>query len=400
MQQVHEGLSDVFGCLFSETWDPGREISSVKPGLVFRNLAFPRDAMSFCNSKESTAAAPGVSSSTCGFANKNKDHFGDRNSTSTHAECYDRGTILAHCAYLMGKGGVHERSSRKPELIPVRYLGRELGTKVLKAARIWYSALTYYSGTFGAVTGIPDNDEKTFRKLRESCISAAKAIYKENSYEYKTTVLAFYAVGLHPTSYGADVAFLTWGADWYMSRPHIGILSPDWSSMDLFINNGGKSEWNAKINVPDASGKPTKFENNVYCRVRNIGDKAAKNIKVKFSYAPFGTGITSTWKPMKDKSGIDQNLDIANLDPGSSNFPDSDQNTPPTVASVKWCIPPLAAGESVNHFCIKAEATCTDDVNNHNNVVQIKYSICEIFACCRIKNGIYSRKSYRYQYPT
>ena len=38
---VHEGMSDVFGCLFSEQWLPGIDISPV--GQIFRNIVFPRD---------------------------------------------------------------------------------------------------------------------------------------------------------------------------------------------------------------------------------------------------------------------------------------------------------------------------------------------------------------------
>ena len=203
---------------------------------------------------------------------------------------YERGTILAHCAYLIGQGGVHQRASRSPSLIPVYNLGRQTvnGKNVLKAARIWYRAIEHYFTTHGTTTGIPANDENVFRTLRSSCVSSATDLYGRNSIEHKTTLLAFYAVGLHPTTevYGADVTFLRWGADWRMSRPYIGISSPDWSSMDLFINNGsGLSEWNAIINVLDSAGIPTQFENKVYCRVRNVGDQPAHDVRVEFFYA-------------------------------------------------------------------------------------------------------------------
>lgn len=364
---VHEGLSDVFGGLFSETWIPGPEFSY--SGLVFRNIVFPRDPNSWTNRK---GGIP------CGRLNHNNDHFADKNDVSgDNGTKYDRGTILAHCAYLLGQGGVHQRATRNPVLIPVYSLGTTLygGLNLLKAARIWYRALTYYFSTHGALTGIPTNDENTFRTLRDGCEKAAIDIYGKDSIEHKTTILAFYAVGLHPTttSYGADVTFLRWGADWRMSRPYIGIPSPDWSSMDLFINNGGTSEWNAKINVLDTTGKPTTFENKVYCRVRNIGDQSALNVKVDFFYAKVSTGVT-TWLPMKDKSGTIQRLNIGTLAAGQSNFPDSAQNSPPAIASVKWHIPPLAAGETVNHFCMKAKVTCSNDVNSNNNEVQSNIS--------------------------
>ncbi|REJ43461.1 MAG: bacillolysin [Microcystis flos-aquae TF09] len=358
---VHEGLSDVFGCLFAENWFPGLDISSV--GLAVRNLAFPRDPNTWANRpyKNNNIA--------CGLSNHNKDHFDDRNLSSFQ---YDRGTILAHCAYLIGQGGVHQRGSRTPVLIPVYSIGRETinGKDILKAARIWYRSLTVYFSNIGGATGLPGNDENTFRTLRNGCVSAAEDIYGVDSLEHKTTILAFYAVGLHPvgTTYGADVTFLRWGASWWMSRPYIGISSPDWSSVDLFINNGGASEWNALINIIDSTGNPTQYENTVYCRVRNVGDQAAQNVQVKFYYAKVGT--PSGWLEVTDKDGNIQVLNIGTLVAGESNFPDSAQNSPPASASVKWYIPPLAAGETVDHFCLKAVVTSDNDVNIYNNEVQ------------------------------
>ena len=359
---VHEGLSDVFGCLFAENWFPGQDTSSA--GLANRNLAFPRDPNTWCN-------LPYTANTPCGLSNHNKDHFADRNADGGFR--YDRGTILAHCAYLMGQGGVHQRASRTPALIPVYSIGREIftGKDMLKAARIWYRALTHYLSNIGTTSGIPNNDENTFRTIRNGCVSAATDIYGLNSVEHRTTVLAFYAVGLHPTaeSYGADVTFLRWAASWWMSRPYIGISSPDWSSVDLFINNGGISEWNALINVIGSDGNPTQFENTVYCRVRNVGDQPAQNVQVQFFYAKAGTGVT-TWLPVTDKNGNIQTLNVGTLGIGQSNFPDSAQNSPPATASVKWYIPPLAPGETVNHFCLKAVASCPNDVNPYNNDVQ------------------------------
>src|SRR5262249_1757439 len=151
---------------------------------------------------------------------------------------------------------------------------------VYKAARIWYRAIAHYLSNIGATTGLPANDESVFRTIRNSCVSAAIDLYGAGSIEHKTTILAWYAVGLQPaaTNYGPDTTFLTWGADWWMSRPYVGISGPDWSSNDLFINNGGISEWNAQINVMDG-GMPTQFENNVYFRARNVGDQQANNVQ-------------------------------------------------------------------------------------------------------------------------
>ena len=183
---VHEGLSDVFAGLCSENWTPGPEFSNA--GLILRNLAYPRDANSWEN-----MSGPFPN----GLGNSNKDHFDDRNLNGGGR--YDRGTILAHAAYLMAAGGVHQRASRSPVLIPVYSLGKESrgGLDVYKAARIWYRAVTWYFSTHGALLAIPANDENTFRTLRNACVSAAIDIYGFNSAEHRTTVLAFYSVGLH-----------------------------------------------------------------------------------------------------------------------------------------------------------------------------------------------------------
>jgi len=346
---VHEGLSDTFGALSTEQWLPARDISHATPPQVFRNVVYPRDTAALDPSK--------------------LDHFADRN---VRTGFYERGTILAHCAYLMGKGGVHQRVGRTPELIPVYSPGRQTvgGKNVPKAARIWYRALTHYFSTHGTLTGIPTNDENTFRTLRNACVSAASDLYGSGSAEHRNTILAFYAVGLHPDEYGADVTFLRWGVSWDLSRNYVGLTSPNYSSLDLFVNNGGASEWNALINVTDSStALPTEYENTVYCRVRNVGDMAAQNVQVEFHYAKAGTA-TWTWLPVKDKNGNVQKLSIGTLAAGQSNFPDSAQNSPPASASVKWCIPPLAAGEVVDHYCLRARVTSTNDVNSHNNEVQ------------------------------
>jgi Zn-dependent metalloprotease len=350
-QAVHEGLSDAFGGLSTEEWLPCRDISPATPAQVFRNLVFPRDANAHS-------------------ANR-LDHFDDRNTTTSG---YSRGTILANCAYLMGKGGVHQRVSRSPEYIPVYSPGRTTvgGMDVPKAARIWYRALTHYFSTHGALIGIPANDQDTFRTLRNGCVSAAADLYGSGSAEHRNTILAFYAVGLPPqdTDYGADVTFLRWGVSWDLSRNYVGLTSHDYQSLDLFINNGISSEWNAIINVNDPStGAPTDYENTVYCRVRNVGDQDATNVQVAFHYAKAGTA-TWNWEEVKDNSGTVQTLNIGTLAAGQSNFADSAQNSPPATASVKWSIPPLAPGEVIDHYCLRATVTCSNDVNPHNNVVQ------------------------------
>ena len=379
---IHEGTSDVFGGLFSADWWMGNGISPT--GQIFRNLAFPRDPTTLVNSA---------------LGNHGKDHFDDRNTDGGFR--YDRGTILAHCAYLMAQGGVHQRSSRTPVLIPVKGLGRETvgGKDVYKAARIWYRGLSLYLSNIGAMTGLPANDETIFSTFSNATVSAAIDLYGVNSLEHKTTVLAWYAVGLHPVgvNYGPDVTFLTWGADWWMSGPYVGISSPDWSAVDLFINNGGTSEWNAKVNVLD-TGVSTEFENKVYCRVRNVGTQAANNVQVQFEYAKITTsGVT--WFPMTDKDGNIQVLNAGNLSAGVSNFPDSGQNTPPSTAMIKWWIPPIESGETVDHYCIKATAFSISDGNPVNNAVQSNIAYIPYTPGSGLRLGFFASNPFRESIP-
>lgn len=338
---VHEGLSDTFAALSTGQWLKSIDISLASPPQADRNLSYPRAFGDYL------------------------DHFDDRNGTTNK---YARGTILAHCAYLMGQGGVHQRSSRTPELIPVYSMGRETrnGKDFLKASRIWYRALTYYFSDFGEgnSTGDPSNDESAFRALRNACVDAAEDIYGEDSNEYRTTILAFYAVGLQPVGqvYGPDVTFLRGHVHWSLSEPYLGLPTThrSYSSLDLFINNGGISEWNAQID----------FENTMYCRVRNVGDREARDIRVRFEYSKFITDIgTRDWQPVEDQDGNVQVLNVGNLAAGQSNFPDSDQDSPPASASVKWYVPPIEEGEEVTHWCVKAIVECSNDVNPFNNEV-------------------------------
>lgn len=378
---VHEGLADIFGCLFSDNWQWGPEISSVQ--LVFRNAVYPRDPLAWGN-------RPGTF--PCSLQYQTKDHFADQ-TVSTNGNLTDRqdvrqayrhGTILAHCAYLMSVGGVHQRLSRTPALIPVPGLGHETlsGQTFRKAARIWYDAVTSYLSTHPPSSGDFTRDADVFSRIREGTISSilAPLSYGTGSREHRTTELAFYAVGIKPLDrlgnsnpyYGADVTFLRWGWDWRLSRPYLGGIystCPDWASLDLFVNNGSAgSGWNAVI---DVAGNAIPFENRVYCRVRNVGDMDATNVVVSFWYAKIGPA-PSGWLPVLDQTGAAQALNVGTLGAGQMTFADTpaSQGAPPTSAMVKWHIPPLAAGEVADHFCLKAVVTAANDVNPFNNEVQ------------------------------
>ena len=330
---------------------------------MLRNIAFPRD--------------PDTAANDIG-----KDHWADRGPDTDEGQAYPRGLILAHCAYLMAQGGVHQRLGRTPELIPVHPLGSEEsgGIDVSKAARVWYRMM---ATRFAAVG--PYDSETAFENVRTECEASAIDLYGEDSAVHRCVVQAFYAVGLHPAgeTYGADVTALRWGHSWRFSRPYVGIPSPDWASLDLFINNGGTSDWNAIINPGLLD---IHFENAVYCRVRNIGQLTANNIVVNFEYAKYGTAPVF-WSPMRDAAVVAQVLTIDTLPPGAENFSMDDQNSPPATAQVLWSVPPLQDGEEVDHYCIRATMTADNDVNPHNGTIQSNIAYTVFMGLMRISRA-------------
>src|SRR5262245_26592003 len=372
---LHEGLADAFAVLCSENWSWGAEVSPA--GMVIRSAAYPRDPGTWENSP---ALYPCSLSQPASLQHSNKDHFADQNMNMVQddvAQAYNHGTILAHCAYLMGQGGVHQRITRAPALIPVEGLGHETlaGLSVVKAARIWYHALVDKLAAYvGAATGDVQTDAHVFYAVGDGCVSTAALLFGAGGVEHRTAALAVYAVGLQEpgTLYGADVTFLRWGWEWRYSRPYLGGIyanAPDWASLDLFVNNGGGSSgWTAVIDPGNLATPP---ENQVYCRVRNVGDQDASGVTVAFWYAKI-SAVAGPWQPVTDGNGNVQTLTIGVLPAGQMTFGDTqmDQDAPPAAAMIRWWIPPLVPGEVVDHFCLRAVVTSTNDVNPHNNEVQ------------------------------
>ncbi len=357
---VTEGLADVFGGMYSKEWYAGADVSP--DGLMLRNIAFPRDP--------DTAAGSSLG----------KDHWDDRDTDEGHA--YPRGLILAHCAYLMAQGGVHQRLGRTPELIPVHPLASEEsgGLDVSEAARVWYRMMATRFASVG-----PYDSDTAFENIRTECEAAAIDLYGEDSPAHRCVVQAFYAVGLHPAgeTYGADVTALRWGHGWRFSRPYVGIPSPDWATPDLFINNGGASDWNAIINPGFGD---IHFENAVYCRVRNIGQLTANNIVVNFEYAKYGTAPVF-WSPMRDAAVVAQELTIDSLAPGAENFSMDGQDSPPETARVLWSVPALQDGEEIDHYCIRATMTADNDVNPHNGTIQSNVAYTVFMGLMRVSRA-------------
>ena len=191
--------------------------------MVFRNLAFPRDPAAYDPNK--------------------LDHFADALAPGVGE--YARGTVLAHAAYLMAAGGIHERAGRDPVHIPVRPLGRTRvgGRETSDTARVWYRAVTEYLTTLGAATGDDKRDADMFRKLCNAYLLAVDDVFAAPARARRTALRAFYAVragsgGSDGTS--ADVGFLPPAQEWPESRPYLqdDLPSPDRSSLDLYIDRG------------------------------------------------------------------------------------------------------------------------------------------------------------------
>jgi Zn-dependent metalloprotease len=331
---LHEGLSDSVAGLRTGTWvTPGFwPNGACRNNLPFRRVEYPRSN----NTKDGD--------SYC-------DHYDDRVAASSP---YTNSTILSHAFYLAGAGGIHERTSRAAQLIPVSSAG------ALKIGEILHHAVTQLFDS------IPANSQggKTMIEAANLILDAAEAVTgTKRSPAYVMLRRAFYAVGLFPynesytkTNYGGEACMLPWTIDWQHSQPYLGLPALWYKSPDLFINNGAGQEYDAEVGV----------ENNLFARVRNIGDQALTNVVVRFYFRAHGTGLppsSTQWKPCKDSGGNDCVLTIAALAAGSMNF--TDENNPPASQGVKWFLDSSEVVSGLDHFCVRAEIACT--APNHDN---------------------------------
>ncbi len=328
---IHEGLSDSAGGLRTELWTaPGLWPDGVcRNNRPFRRIEYPR----------STDTKSGS-----GYV----DHYDDRVGAGSP---YTNSTILSHALFLAGQGGVHERSSRAAELIPVPGAGNAA------IFAIMHDAVTNNFDTIPAnSTGV-----QTMIEAANLILDAAS---DTRSCEYVMLRRAFYAVGLYPfdgsyvkQSYGGEACMLPWTISWKHSRPYLGFPAHWWRSPDLFINNGSGVEYDADVGV----------ENDLFARVRNIGDADLSNVVVRFYFRAHGTALppsSTAWKPCQDSGGSDCVLTIATLAAGSMNI--TNPASPPASQAVKWYLPASEIVAGVDHFCIRAEIECAG-ADNHDN---------------------------------
>lgn len=354
---LHEGLADAMGCLFANDWQVGRDVS--RGGMAIRNLAFPRDASAWMN-QPVVEGKPG-----CGLGGANLDHLGDAGPFSGDLCHYNRGTIVGHFAYLLGAGGVHVRTQRAATYVPVRGIG------TTAAARILHRAVTEYLGTLGVESGVASVDAQVFFTLAEACRSAAADLFGADSREAHTTYLALYAVGLSDPDegYGADVTFVATGAEWKGSRAFVGLAAPDAASPDLVMRSPGGAPWQARWSSSRA------VDNDVYCRVRNVGDATSSGVRVELSYALPGE---STFRPVRDAAGVAQVLTLGPLPPGAITWLDTEQESPPPTARLRFSLPAPPPGQRLETLRLRAVVTSAGDANPFDKEVISEIACVEI----------------------
>jgi hypothetical protein len=107
-------------------------------------------------------------------------------------------------------------------------------------------------------------------------------------------------------------------------------------------------------------------ENLLFARVRNIGDQTLNNIRVRFYFAPAGTGLPAAiagWHTCVDSHGVDCVLDIGSLNGGDENI--ANPASPLASQAVHWYLDPMYIVPGLDHFCLRARIEC--EAANHNN---------------------------------
>ncbi|MDU8911606.1 hypothetical protein [Aestuariicoccus sp. MJ-SS9] len=333
---LHEGLSDSAAGLRTGQWTaPGLwPDGACRNDRPFRRIEYPRST----DTKSGSAYV---------------DHYDDRVGAGAP---YSNSTILSHALFLAGQGGVHERTSRPAELIPVPGAGNA------NIFAVMHDAVTDYFDSIPAnSTGV-----QTMIEAANLILDAAEAAAGDTrSCEYDMLRRAFYAVGLFPfdssfvkQSYGGEACMLPWTVAWKHSRPYLGFPAHWWRSPDLFVNNGSGVEYDADVGA----------ENDLFARVRNIGDQDLTNVVVRFYFRAHGTALppsSTAWKPCQDSTGTDCVLTIPTLAAGSMNI--ANPASPPASQAVKWFLPASEIVAGVDHFCLRAEIEVAGAANHDND---------------------------------
>jgi hypothetical protein len=138
---------------------------------------------------------------------------------------------------------------------------------------------------------------------------------------------------------------------------------PPYTNEDIYVDNDGDGK-------PDKPTMEKGYKNKLFARVENIGTGTAKNVVVKFSFAPFGLGLPSAF--FIDIGKADN---PPNLSPGVGGDYQVDWELDPTA--VVWSN--LGNVGDYDHFCVKVEVSGvnedgTKEINDGDNKAQSNFT--------------------------
>jgi hypothetical protein len=170
---------------------------------------------------------------------------------------------------------------------------------------------------------------------------------------------------------------------WKTSQPQPGYPDwwPRWRSPDVFVDNDGDAleSWDGSFkyyqNV-DETGEPAKGgerPNYLNAVVRNQGTSLANEVRVKFSYAPYGvvSGTLYQHEHFKDIGEVWVNL-------GPAGQPDAEKRV-----EIEWDLRDLTENNGgfwpapiafFDHFCVMIDITYPGDANPGNNSTQHNFA--------------------------
>lgn len=156
-------------------------------------------------------------------------------------------------------------------------------------------------------------------------------------------------------------------------------------SPDIFVDNNGDRVKTTDPTLPafsyyenvDMIGEPAKGEvNRLFAVVRNLGNSAAKDVQVFFSYSPYGI-VGGSWFGSQFRPIADVSVDLE-----AAGSPDSEKEV-----EVPWDLSDLtdtngglwpAPLSYFDHFCVLVNVQHPNDVNASNNLAQNNF--CNVVA--------------------
>lgn len=194
---------------------------------------------------------------------------------------------------------------------------------------------------------------------------------------------------------------------WKTTQPQAGY--PDtwscWRTPDVFVDNNGDRTATSDPAVPgftyyqnvDLSGEPTigLSDNRLFAVIRNLGSPAASDVRVSFSYAPYGFVGGSLYQHVHFKPIAEVSVDL-----GPAGSTDAEKEV-----EVPWDLGDLSENNGglwpapiscFNHFCIRVttEHPSGDTETQHNFVNVVASSPFTPLSTVIVNND---RKTARYE---